>query len=213
MSMDTPRDHVIPEPGNAEKIPYTTPEERRIITPGLLKCLREGDHEAYRTVYMHYSTPLTHFLTALTRSVEEAKEITQDVFVKLWEKRESVDPGRNIRTYLYTMAKNAVMNHFDHNQVKQRFQQSAFVADNQANYASDEILIARETEILIELAVSRMPKKRREVFELSRKEGMSNEMIAQKLHLSKETVAAHLSYARKDIREVIALLLLFLGTL
>jgi len=188
--------------------PGITAAEKKTITPLLLQSLRIGNHEAFRTVYIHYSGPLCRFLTALCRSRETAEEITQDVFLKLWEKRENINPEKNIRTYLYTMAKNAMMNHFQHQSVEWRFLQSG-AGLNESDPASDEILIAQETEILIELAVSRMPKKRREVFELSRKAGMTNEMIAKELNLSKETVAAHLSYARKDIKEVLALLVAF----
>ena len=184
--------------------------EEKTITPELLAALRDGGHEAFKIVYIHYSGSLRRFLAVLTRSEDEAEEITQDVFVRLWEKRSGIDPGKNIRTYLYTMAKNQLMNRFEHGKVKQRFEK-LHTGGEEMNPASDEILIAQETEILIELAVSRMPKQRRKVFELSRLEGMSNEMIAKELNLSKETVAAHLSYARKDIKEVIALLLLFLG--
>ncbi len=75
-----------------------------------LEAVRRGDHQAYKAVYMYYRGPIQHFLYGLLRSREEAEEISQHVFLVLWEKRGSLDVSKNIRTLLYTIARNAVMN-------------------------------------------------------------------------------------------------------
>lgn len=177
------------------------------ITAEVLTALRDGDHDAFRKVYLHYVTPIKDFLTILTRSEEEAEEITQDVFVNVWEKREKIDPRKSIKGYLYTIARNSALNLFEQRKVRSKYADSPLSKPDDY-YASDEILIADETQLLIEIAVSRMPEQRRKIFELSRKEGLKSTEIAEKLALSRHTVDNHLAAAKKDIRELIALFLL-----
>lgn len=169
----------------------------------LLTALRLGDHTAYEKIYLHYASSVKNFLRTLTRSHEVAKEITQEVFITLWEKRDKIDPCKNISGYLYTIAKNAALKHFrDNKLVKDEI--SAAVDPFENNSTPDEIIIGKEKEILIEIAISRMPPQRKKIYELSRIEGLSNAEIAKKLGISKNTVENHITSALKDLREVIA---------
>lgn len=174
------------------------------ITPETLNELREGSHEAYRTIYLTYKESIEFFLFKLTRSEEEAREITQEIFVNVWEKRRQVDTAKSIKSYLYSIAKNSALNYFAHQKVVERYH-TANPFTEEAGCVSDEQLIARETELLIEIAVSRMPKQRRRIFELSQYEGLSNEEIATRLEMNKLTVANHLANARKDIKDILTL--------
>lgn len=180
--------------------------ESRIITPELLGLLRKGDHAAFKTVYIHYYAPIESFLFRLLRSHDEAEEICQNVFLVLWERRAELDPSRNIKTLLYTIAKNAVMNLFKHQKVLQKYHQQ-HTHDDLDSLTGEDILIAQEKELLAEITVRNMPPMRRRIFEMSRYENMSNDAIAQELGMSKENVANHLSQARKDIKKVLSILL------
>lgn len=177
------------------------------ITPDILRALRDGDHDAYDVVYLHYSTPIKRFLSVLLRSEEDAKELTQNVFLKLWEKREIIDPTKSIKSFLYNLAKFYAYNHFDHKKVKEKYENFAVGSVNE-DFSAEEILIDQETAILIDLTLHRMPAKRRKVFEMSRKEGYSNDDIADKLKISKRTVETHISTALKEIKEVILMFLI-----
>ncbi len=176
------------------------------ITEAILAAVRAGDPDAFRMVYLHYVTPLKEFLTILLRNEEEAKEITQDVFVKLWEKRADIDPGKNVKGLIYTVARNLAMNHFGHRKAIDNY--TAFARNQTLDYiSSDEIVIARETELLIQIAVSRMPDQRRRVFVMSREEGLSNDEIATRLDISKHTVDNHLAAAKKTLKTLLSLFL------
>ena len=177
------------------------------ITRQELEALRVGDHDAFRTVYLHYATPIRDFLTLLTRSADEAEEITQEVFVQVWEKRERIDPRKSIKGYLYTIARNSALNLFEQQKVRSRYTDSP-LSRAEDDWASDELLIAEETELLIEIAVSRMPEQRRRVFELSRREELKSTEIAERLGISRHTVDNHLATAKKDIRELLSLFML-----
>lgn len=177
------------------------------IPPEVLTALRQGDHGAFREVYLHYATPVRDFLTLLTRSADQAEEITQEIFITLWEKRERIDPDKSIKGYLYTIARNSALKLFEQQKVRSRYAASpANRPDDES--ASDQILIAEETELLIEIAVSRMPDQRRRVFELSRKEGLKSTEIAERLGISRHTVDNHLATAKKELRQLISLFLL-----
>ncbi len=186
-----------------------TKEEGRIMTPDLICRLRDGSQDAFKTIYLHYYGSISKFLFSLLRSKEEAEEIAQDVFMTLWEKRERLDPSHSIRSYIYTIARNAALNLFDRRKVLDRFSQMGHVPAYD-DITSEDILIARETELLVKLVVQRMPKMRRQIFELNRYEDMDNTAIAEKLGISKANVANHLALARKDIRDVIITFLLFM---
>ena len=178
-----------------------------------LEALRQGDHTAYREVYLHYITPITRFLKLLTASEHDAEEIAQEVFINVWEKRERIDPAGNIKSFLYAIARNAALDHFKHKKVRQKYADNILATADEDSVSSEEIVIAKETEILIRIAVERMPKQRRTIFSLSRYEGLSNDEIAARLNISKNTVENHLTSAKKDIREVIAFfILLFIAS-
>jgi RNA polymerase sigma-70 factor (ECF subfamily) len=173
------------------------------ITPAILKSLKAGNHDAFKEVYLHYADPVFHFLKLLTRSEEDAKEITQEVFIQLWEKRDRVDPEKSIKGYLYTVARNAALNFFEHKKVYTKYVTFVHCLQEERAASSEEIIMARETATLIDAAVSRMPTQRQKVFLLSREEGLSMDEIARQLHISKNTVESHLSTAKREIREIL----------
>lgn len=179
-----------------------TSRENGPVTVELLEALRDGDHEAYKTVYLHYRGPIENFLYKLLRSREEAEEIAQHVFMTLWERRTELDPSRNIRTLLYTIARNAVVNLFKRQRVFEKYQRMQDTSELDL-LTGEDLLIAQEKELLIELAVKNMPPMRRKIFEMSRQQNLSHEEIAQHLDTSKHNVANHLSQALKKIKRTL----------
>lgn len=169
-----------------------------------LIALRSGDHQAYHDIYCVYKESIQFFLQRILQSEEEAKELTQEIFVDVWERRHTLDPTKSIKSYLYATARNTAANYFKHLRVIDRYVNHEMYADG-LDYNSDDQMTARETQYLIDIAVSRMPAKRKKVFELSRYDNLSNEQIAKKLNMNKLTVASHLSQAVKEIREILAL--------
>lgn len=192
--------------GRNKKLSVT---EDSVITPNLIEQLRSGSQQAFKTIYIHYYGSLEKFLFALLRSKQEAEEMAQDVFMKVWEKRESLDPSQNIKSFIYTVARNAALNLFDHRKVVDRHSRTAEFSLNEET-TSEDILIARETELLIKIVVGRMPKIRRMIFELHHYDNMDNSAIAERLGISKTNVANHIALARKDIKKVIYLFFVFI---
>jgi RNA polymerase sigma-70 factor (ECF subfamily) len=168
--------------------------------------LAQDDHASFRWLFMHYFPKLKIFIAGLVKSEAIAEELSQDIFVKIWEKRKTLTAVQSFNAYIYRMAKNAVLNHFQHEYVKEKYAKQSFSG---SAVPADELFQAKETELLIELTVAKMPAQRRKVFELSRKSQLKNEEIAKKLYLSKKTVENHLTLALREIREALNNFFLF----
>jgi RNA polymerase sigma-70 factor (ECF subfamily) len=160
--------------------------------------LVQGDHESFRWLFMHYFPKLKAFIAGFVKSGAIAEELSQEIFVKIWEKREALTEVQSFNAYIYRMAKNAVLNYFQREHTKAKY--IGQLSSGSATPA-DELFQAKETELLIQLTVEKMPAQRKKIFELSRQSQLKNEEIAQKLHLSKKTVENHLNLALKEIRE------------
>lgn len=191
--------------------PLRGDDRRRVaVTPEVVRALRDGDQQAYVTVHLHYVNPLKRFLVRLTGSEEDSREILQDVFMKVWEYRERIDPERSIKSYLYAISKNAALNYL---RIKQRY--SALPETDgygdEVYYDASEELVSEETRLLVEIAIENMPQKRREVFRLYQ-EGLSYEEIAARLDITQNNVRQYILRARRDISEIMALVTFFLTT-
>jgi RNA polymerase sigma-70 factor (ECF subfamily) len=137
----------------------------------------------------------------LVRSEHIAEELTQELFIRIWTVRENIDPERNFHAYIHSVAKNLAFKH-----LKERFHET--YTDDPVSLSTDQVcmeeeLLARETQLLIDMKVSQMPERRKAVFELSRIEGLSNDQIADKLKISKKTVENHMNTALKEIRQIL----------
>lgn len=181
------------------------------IEPQLLTAIRNGDHQAYSELYLANIDPMIDFLNLLLHSRDMAEEISQQIFVHTWENRQKIDPESNFRGYLYKMAKTAAFKHMAHQKVKDKYKNYKLYETPDFHESPDEIVISKEMTLLINISLENMPAQRRKVFEMSRAQGLTNDEIAQKLNISKNTVRTHLYNAMKELRELLTLfIVLFL---
>lgn len=179
------------------------------ITPDLARRIKEGDDKAFDALYLQLAGSMKDFHAWMLGSVEESEELIQNVFLQLWENRGKIDPEKNIKNYLFLIARNAALKVLrdKHPHLGFEFGHEPKAEDN---YLADSSLIEEETRLLIDSLIDAMPKNRREVFKLYR-DGFSYGEIALKLGTTEENVYQHVSRARKEIREVLMLLLLFMN--
>lgn len=133
------------------------------------------------------------FACKILQSEEDAEDIAQDIFVKLWDNPEIWENKDTWDSYIYAMTRNQIYNFLKHQSVELNYQEK-FVQENASSYDFDiyDNLYAKELQLLIKLTLDNMPEQRRKVFSMSRQKGMSNQEIAEKLNLSVRTVERHI---------------------
>ncbi len=149
---------------------------------------------------------------------QEAEDIVQDVFYELWENKESIDLGENIRAYLYRMVYSRSINLIKRKELENKYSahQEAFhkyrTSFYQSRYAGNiiEKIVNKELGDEIEQAINQLPERCREVFRLSYLQELKNKEIAEVLDISLRTVEAHMYKALKQLRELLQHLKIFL---
>ena len=144
------------------------------------------------------------FACKILQSEEDAEDIAQDIFVKLWDNPEIWENKDTWDSYIYAMTRNQIYNFLKHQSVELNYQEK-FVQENASSYDFDiyDNLYAKELQLLIKLTLDNMPEQRRKVFSMSRQKGMSNQEIAEKLNLSVRTVERHIYLALQEFKKVI----------
>ncbi len=174
----------------------------------LLFDLSEGKVKAFENLFICYFPKIKLFLSGFLDREAEAEDLAQDVFVKVWQHRYALEKVENLNAYLYRIAKNTLFTYFD----RSAFPDTVAVTDCRyipSTEELEEIIFAKELDELIDITVDKMPPHRKNIFYLSRQQGLSNEEIALRLNISKRTVEAHISAALADLRKVITVLSLF----
>ena len=150
------------------------------------------------------------FAWKILHSEEDAEDIAQDIFVKLWDKPEIWENKETWDSYIYTMARNQIYNFLKHQSVELNYQEK-LSQENSPSYEFDmyDKLYAKELQLLIKLTLDNMPEQRRKVFSMSRQRGMSNQEIADNLQLSVRTVERHIYLALQELKKVILIAFFF----
>jgi RNA polymerase sigma-70 factor (ECF subfamily) len=170
-----------------------------------MTLLENGEVYAFETLFRLYFDKLVHIARSYQIGEENAKEVVQNVFVKLWFKKRRLSSISNINSYLFLMVKNACLDHIKHEKIKLKY--SKEVWDNksaiQNQFIKDEaahLLLENELKKKISESIERLPAKCKNVFVKSRLEGIKHQEIADLLGVSKRTVDAHISNALKQMR-------------
>jgi RNA polymerase sigma-70 factor, ECF subfamily len=177
--------------------------------------LKLGDEQAFELLFRMYYVRLCAFANKFLNDPEEAKEIVQNVFVKIWEGRDEIDPEDSLKSYLFKIAQNLSLNKLRRNKVESRYTEiyKLVYIENQ-EFSAHESLLARELEEHISQSIGKLPGECRKVFELSRIEGLKYREIADTLNISIKTVEAQMSKALRSLRielgDFLALLLIVL---
>jgi len=186
------------------------------IRKGLILNLKKGEKGAFREIFNLFGPKIYRFALAYLKNIPDAEELTQDVFLKIWEKREHLDPARNVKAYIFKIAINCIYDY-----IRKKNLERAFTSFLEHNFqpgveSSWNEVIWNDMLSKLSILVDKMPDQRRTIFLMSREEGKTNQMIAEKLNLSKRTVENQLYRATRFLKEklgseiVFTLLLLYL---
>ncbi len=167
----------------------------------LVKRIRQGDEQAFEELFCEYYYDLYSFAYQFTSCEERAKDLVQDVFIKVWKRREKWKINRSVKAYLFKAIRNSAINHINkrgrRSEVREIFSREEF------QNIKDSVGFGHEEDDLIDQiwnAVEAMPKRRRRVFILYHRNGLSYDEISDVLDISRKTVENHMGLALKDIR-------------
>ncbi|MBN9383165.1 MAG: RNA polymerase sigma-70 factor [Chitinophagaceae bacterium] len=171
----------------------------------LTDLLMSGDQGAFTEIYTRYKWVL--FLHALKRlgDREQAKDIVQELFTTLWDRRTELDLRSHLSGYLYAAIRNRVIKIFTHQRVVTGYIASLGTAIHEDDCITDHKVRQSSLAALIEKEINELPEKMREVFVLSRKHHLSNKEIALKLSIKESTVKRQVSNALKILRTKLGL--------
>ena len=167
----------------------------------LILCLQRGSITAFERIFSLYHKGIYNFCLSLHQSSDCAEETVQKVFVALWEQREQVDENNPLGSYLYSIARYMVYQEFRHQVYKKAaFDHFTYNLIDTNEPTKDDILF-NELLTFLESLIERLPERQREIFKLSRFEGLTYKQIAEQLNITENTVDTQIRRALKFLRD------------
>ena len=165
--------------------------------------VQRGDEEAFKVLFQAYYPPLCRFARGYVGSLDAAREVVQEVFLRIWQRRSGWQVQTALKAYLYGSVRNEALNHAKQMQRKRAREaeiDATTVADRRT---AEDALRFEELAAAVERAIRGLPERQRMAFVLHRRHGLSYEEIAQVMQISPRTVEVHMGKALKHLREAI----------
>ena len=160
----------------------------------LILLIQKDDKVAFYNIYERYCIRLYGFVLRYVKQKEDAEEIVQEVFVKIWESRSKINVNSSFESFLFTVAYNTTIS-----MLRKKINETKYIEHlkslQQTTLSLDLIneIHFNELNDRLQLLLNQLTPRQKEVFQLSRDEGLTNDEIAKKLNLSVNTVKKHIS--------------------
>jgi len=184
----------------------------------LLNKISQGNELAFKSLFERYRNQLYTYLFRITKSSQTAEEIVLDVFLKIWHGRQTITQIENFDQFLFRVAHNMAIDFLKSPKRNPLLQHQVWnlMQEPKSEENADNKLLLKNTEAIIGQAIDKLSPQRKKVFYLHHHLGLTNDEIAQKLSLTKNTVRNHLCTSIEFIRKYISLnveliILLFLS--
>lgn len=178
----------------------------------IMKVVANDDEAAYYKLFNQFYTPLCVYAFRYIRSMQTREDIVQDVFLKLWNDRKSIQITSSIRTYLLVATKNHCLNYLQRKELELTYEQKLINEFDEAS-CENELYSLSELQEMIDRAIAKLPEKYRTVFEMSRFQNLTYREIAEQQDISIKTVEAHMSKAlvilRSELKDYFIFLIIF----
>lgn len=164
----------------------------------------KGNVKSFDLLHEKYSERLYGFAFKLLKNKEDALDIVQETFLRIWQKRKELDEDKSFKSFLFIISYNIIMD-----QLRKRLSDSNYVDFFKKNFKLEQVISenAADFNILekqIHQYISELPHRRQEIFRLSREKGISNKEIAESLNISVKTVEAQINLALKFLKSRIS---------
>jgi RNA polymerase sigma-70 factor (ECF subfamily) len=165
----------------------------------LIPLLLSGDEGTFESVYKHFLKPLHVYAITILKDEEVARGMVQNIFLKLWERRSTLNFSGSLKAYLYAAVHHECVNYIRHEKVKLKYQ------DHMVYKMKDSAEPGNHTELndlkqKVQEAMGNLPERCRTIFQLSRFEELKYKEIAYQLGISVKTVEAQMGKALKIMR-------------
>ncbi len=176
-------------------------QSKELNDPELAVKIKNGDHEAFKEFFDRYNVFLLNFLIKRGTAKEAAKDLVQQAFVMIWEKRTEIDVEKSLRSFLFRIAYTRMLNLFrDHSKFDEEARLQEASTEDEADDSHEKEEKVKELNKAIEKAISAMPEKRQEVFRMCFIQEFTYKETAKVLDVSIKTVENHMGLALKDMR-------------
>lgn len=179
------------------------------------RAIKEGNQIAFEMIFKTYYKPLCHYAHSFLNDKNEAEEVVQTTFIKIWEKKNELSVQSSLKAYLYSMVRNGCLNVIKHEKVKQLHAKWHMQETERSRDLVEEKVLSNDLESKIYLAMKALPEQCRLVFQLSRFEELKYQEIADQLQISVKTVENQMGKALKimrvQLKEYLPLYVLFLN--
>lgn len=165
--------------------------------------LKNNDKIAFEKIFNKYSERIYYFSYRYLKNKEESEEITQEVFVRLWNRRYALKPELSFNSYLFMITKNAVIDLLRKRQKETSIDENYNNFNNDQETQPDDKLEYKELNKVVESSIEELPFKRKQIFLMSREKGFTYKQIAAKLNISIKTVESHMRLSLRQLKESI----------
>ena len=169
-----------------------------------IQDLKAGNQKVFETLFVELYAPLCRYACSILLDEDDAKDMVQKTFYKLWDGREDIEIHTSIKSYLYRMVHNNCLNHIKHFQTHDEHIGTLLYETKAAANDVEETVALNELEQEIARAINVLPERCREVFRLSRMQQLSYAEIAKKLNISPNTVETQIVKALRILRSELA---------
>lgn len=184
-----------------------------MVDKEIIISLKNGDHEAFTTIYNTYWSKVYNFSRLYSISGDDAKEAVQNIFVNLWEIRTSLDESQNLEGLLFIMTRNFIFNQSKKHLNEEFYKTAVLQAYNEEYFQNhcetEDLIVAKQLSQYINLLIASLPERQKLAFTLSRKQYLSNKEIALRMGISEKAVEKLIAKALKYLKQNYTLLLIF----
>src|SRR5690606_32266006 len=156
--------------------------------------------QAFTILFNRYRNKIYSIATDLTESTATAEEVVQDVFLKIWLKRDSMNEIRYFRAYLFTSARNHIINAIRKSRLQQLREQEAVKSGEAIQENAASLILEKEYNLVFQRAISRLSPQQAQVYHHIKEKGYTREQVAELMGLSPDTIESHLAQAMRNIR-------------
>jgi len=169
----------------------------------VIEQLKEGSKDAFRLLFDEISPKIYAFALSYLKNESDAEELLQEVFLKLWEVRSSLDSSKNIKSFLFKICINLIYDFIRRKNIEHVYLEYSGRNNPSSGDNTWHEIIYNDMLNNLQQLIAKMPEQRQRIFRLSKEEGLSNEEIADQLKLSQRTVENQLYRAVSFLKEKI----------